>query len=248
VLWAGDVRKKLLVNVQAFGGDVALVTITAPGAEVLPWEKSGERLVQRDAARHWNRTARTEWTRLHRKAAQRAGRHAKRGGGRWAIVAQSWEFQKRGVLHKHVIVPMATAADIAASHEYVRALDDMRHRHGFGFVDRGRRSGRGPWGRRLGVVPQQRAARYLAKYIAAVEQDGKLALSETVTHPEVPGHVVYVSRRLSARTGCTMRSLRLARLIHVVAARLDLPEPEIWEMHDSGVRVAGLRPASELGP
>jgi hypothetical protein len=107
---------------------------------------------------------------------------------------------------------MATPLDRLASQVYANALDELRHQHGFGYVDRGRRSKKGSvWRRMLEVVPQQRAARYLAKYVAGVKADGRLALSETVAHSDVPGQVVYVSRHLTRRTGCTMRTLRLRR-------------------------------------
>ncbi len=240
VLWAGDTRVKLLANIEAYAGDVALVTVTAPGADELPWDSEalarGERVVERWAARRWNKQARHEWRAMHRKASQRAARAYRRmasdldleiaeqaGPFRvppWRIVARSWEFQRRGVLHVHVVVPMATSLERMASQVYAEALDEFREAHGFGFVDRGKRSRSGAvWRRSLEVVPQVRAARYLAKYIASVEGGGKLGLSETVRHADVPPHVTYVSRGLTTATGVTMRTLRLRRYAHVLAAQ-----------------------------
>jgi hypothetical protein len=251
VLWAGDQRVKLLRNVEAYGGDVALVTVTAPGADVLPWADDGTRRVDPEAARRWNLWAREGWRRMHRRAAQRADRfHRRHGGSGWRIVAKSWEFQRRGVLHRHVILPMATALDRMASERYVIALDELRHEFGFGFVDRGRKTKRHQWARQLEVVPRERAARYLAKYIAGVKSDGRLALSETVTHPDVPGHVTYVSRRLTARTRCTMTTLRAHRLLHCIAAesRID-PEELLALIQDSGVQCPrGLEPLVRGAP
>jgi hypothetical protein len=222
VLWAGDTRRKLLVNVEAYGGAVALVTVTAPGARDLPWDESvcahlgkhrhsgklGCKVDER-AAHLWNLQAPGDWRRLHRKASTRARRAQLRycekagiePGDPWAIIAREWEFQARGVLHMHAVVPMATPEERAASRAYVDCLRDLGERHAFGFVDR-----------KLEVVPAQRAARYVAKYIAAVDSgSGKITLSETVTHRDVPRHVTYVSRRLTMRTGVTMRSLRRKR-------------------------------------
>ena len=102
VLWAGDQRVKLLRNVEEYGGDVALVTITAPGKDRLPWDGG---MVRRDLAQQWNQTAPQRWTRMHKRAAARTKRYARRMGSEWqGVVAWSWEFQKRGVLHRHVLL------------------------------------------------------------------------------------------------------------------------------------------------
>lgn len=210
LLWAGDCRVKLLANIREYAGDVAIVTVTAPGRDVLPYGNDGQ-AVERAAARRWNRQARHEWRKLHRKASQRAARHAHRHGGRWSVVARSWEFQRRGVLHVHVVVPMGTALERLASHVYVDALEELRHRHGFGFVDRGRAKKRGGlWIRALEAIPQERAARYVAKYLGGWKR-GRLEISATVGHPDVPGHVIHVRRELTRKTGVTMRELRARR-------------------------------------
>lgn len=284
-LWAGDVRVKLLRNIEEFGGAVALVTITAPGSDELPWDESicehlgphvhsGGRgcRIHELAAHLWNEQAPADWRLLHRRASQRAKRTARRWGGRWSVVAMEWEFQKRGVLHRHVVVPMATSLDRLCSQLYAQTLAEGAKERGFGYVDRGKRTPRrtvsassctarsrthgwpaGPageakpaagspsterpapdvlpartsfvWDRLLEVVPPQRAARYLAKYIAAVGGDGKLSLSETVHHRDVPGHVCFVSRDLTRRTGCTMRSLRRHRYAWWLLRRHTVPVP-----------------------
>jgi hypothetical protein len=210
------VRVKLVRNIEAYGGEVGLVTVTAPGADVLPWTSDHERTVQRHRARAWNKQAVAQWRAIHRKAAQRAARHAKRSGGSWRIVCREWEFQGRGVLHMHVVTPMGTPLERMASNVYASALEEMRHEHGFGFVDRGKRKKGTAWRREVVVIPQEQAARYLAKYVAGVKSDGRLAISETVSHPDTPGHVVYVGRHLTARTGCTMQTLRLRRRAHMM--------------------------------
>lgn len=218
VLWAGDTRVKILANVEAYGGDVALVTITAPGKNVLPHSMVDGRLVVEEwAARRWNKHARQGWRAIHRKASQRAQRFACRHGEDWRVLARVWQYQARGVLHAHVILPMSTPVERMASQIYAETLHELSGQHGFGYVDRGRRSRKNSvWSRSLEVIPAGRAARYVAKYVAGVKDGGALELTETVSHDDVPGHVVYVSRRLTQRTHVTMRTLRRRRLLFVL--------------------------------
>ncbi len=224
VLWAGDARRKILVNLE-HASDTGLVTVTAPGADLLPWDRSrcshpagvkcsGKKhgcQVQAAAAQDFNQAAPGNWSGQHRTAAGRARYLARKSGGAWRVVAREWEFQARGVLHMHVVVPMGTALERRCSYVYVAALRELAGAHGFGNVD----SGRPTWidgklRRPITVIPSGGAARYLAKYLAAF--DGcKLTLSETVTHPDVPPHLMFVSRCLTGETGCTMRSLRVRR-------------------------------------
>ena len=209
MLWAGDQRVKLLVNVAAYGGDVALVTVTAPGRDQLPYD--GE-MVERTARYRWNRSAPRRWRELHRAAAQ----IARRKHGRFALVASTWEYQRRGVLHRHVVVGCGTPRERAAADTYAQALYELRQAHGFGFVDRGRKHG----GRRsLELVPAERAGRYVAKYLSPLGEHGKPTISLTVREPDVPPHVAHVSRRLTMGTGVTMRSLRARRRDYVFARR-----------------------------
>ena len=248
-LWAGDVRIKLLRNIEEYGGDVAIVTLTAPGEELLPWDPtwcshepheqcSGRRgcQVEREAARRWNEEAPANWRALHRRAHGRAARVARRLGIKWANLAYNWEFQKRGALHRHIVVPMGTPGERLATLTYIAALDELRQEYAFGFVDRGpkappavgewirafqpdRRGGRPRMPR---VIPAGQAAGYLAKYIAGSKKGKPLAITETVWHPDVPGHVVSIGPHLTRRTGCTMRSLRLNRQYSVLAGKADL--------------------------
>lgn len=191
--------------------------------------------------REWNHSASARWRRLHQAARQSVHR---RDMGRVTVLGRTWEFQKRGALHVHVVLGVKTAAELGGAHAYANELAGRRHGHDFGFVDRGRRVG----GRRvLEVIPAERAARYLCKYLAPI-RGGKLTLSETVTREDVPPQVVYLARSLTTKTGITMRYLRAARrayfhglvLVPVTGevrrpgARLDLHE----EISDPGARGA----------
>lgn len=217
-----------MVNVTAYGEAVAIATATAPGRDVLD---------SPEAIWSWNATAPGRWRALHRAASQ----VARRRHGRFTMVAASWEYQRRGALHRHVVLGLGTARELAAAHTYVRALHDLRGQFGFGFIDRGRRRG----GRRqLEVIPPTRAARYLAKYLAPIDREtGKLVLSATVTKPDVPAIVVYVSRALTMRTNCTMRELRRVRWLHVQARRLDITTEDVDELVRQGADVNALLPA-----
>lgn len=237
ILWAGDTRVKLLRNIDAYAGDVALITITAPGEDFgLIWDsdtcdhdperpcsgKNGCR-VHPDAAHQWNKAAPGNWSALHKRAQSRARRAAKRAGGDgFRLVAKTWEYQRRGVLHLHLVVGMTTPTERLAALVYIAALDELRELYCFGYVDRGPKAppAHGEWtkllkpDRRGGrprmprVIERGRAANYLAKYVAGSKTDGTLALTETVRHRDVPGHVIYVGRQLTAQTNCTMRTLR----------------------------------------
>jgi hypothetical protein len=129
------------------------------------------------------------------------------------MLAWTWEYQRRGALHKHVVVGVGSARELAAAHTYAQALHELAGAHGFGFVDRGRRTG----GRRcLEVINSQRAARYVAKYLSPLGDDHKPTLSATVVRPDVPPHTAYVARSLTSETGMTMRYLRWRRKAYVL--------------------------------
>jgi hypothetical protein len=211
--------RKLRENVRAYGGLVCMVTLTAPGEDGgLLWDRSqcrhaeGERCsgrkgcrVVRGLAVLWNEGSRRWWRELNRIAKQRADRVV-RGLGyerRCGLVVYAWELQKRGVWHLHIVLPMETAPERAWSRAYASALRELGPSRDFGFVDT-----------KPLDHPQEarRVAGYLSKYLAKWNGDGKLELSETVT---AAGRTLlnYVSRDLTGLTGCTMRTLRLARLV-----------------------------------
>lgn len=224
ILWAGDARVKMMRNVDAYGGDVAVVTITAPGKDRLHHDPAG--CVLEDQAHDWNTLAPANWRELHRQALNATNRHLRRlqrderapVDARFRLVAKAWEFQRRGVLHVHVVVGMATGWEQELAAVYVSALDGLRRRYDFGYVDKGKRTAENRWRRGLVVIPAERAGRYLAKYLAGVKA-GKMTITETVTHRDVPPHVIYNGRHLTRRTRCTMRTLRVRRYAYALYTR-----------------------------
>ena len=141
-LWAMDTRVKLLRN-AVMTPFVGMVTVTAPGvAGGLVWDdewcawrgrhrhsgREGCR-VRRDIAASWNEAAPEHWRELHRRALQAASRYAQRVGcPSWGVLARMWEFQRRGVLHVHVVLPMTTAAERRVSRVYAGQVAQTRER------------------------------------------------------------------------------------------------------------------------
>lgn len=234
--WSADQRTKIFRNLEAYVGATALVTVTAPGQDRLPYGEDGERCLP-GPLRAWNYMAPKKWRSLHRVASQRAKRAA--NGERWCVLAKVWQEQRRGALHVHLVVPMATPAQRAASRVYADALHENRGAHDFGFVDR-----------KLVVRAPEKAAGYISRYVSR----------ELAVCRELPGHVVDVARVLTAQTGVTVRTLRAARASFARgAARLDseAPTPQpCWEQltltspcgAETVGRAAGRSPpGSELG-
>ena len=217
VTWAGDTRKRLLANISAYGGDVALATITAPGKD---------QLADAQSTTAWNKTAPARWRELHRLASQTAHRET---GTRPTMLAWSWEYQRRGALHKHIPLGVDTPGERMAARVYMNELEALGPRHGFGFVSDTRRGRLARAWRSMGpeAIPAARAARYVAKYLSPLDAHGKPSISQTVTHHDVPPLVVYVSRRLTQATGVTMRRLRWER--HAWVLKIDPDTAETWE-------------------
>lgn len=140
--------RKTRENLNAYGGLLAMTTVTAPGQDAgLVWDRSlcrhppGERCdgrrkgckVEAGAAARWNERSREWWRKLNRVAKLRADRAIRRLGSSWkgGLLTYEWELQGRGVWHLHVVVGMETAVERAWAFEYVRALRELGSRYGF---------------------------------------------------------------------------------------------------------------------
>src|SRR4051812_7284832 len=208
LIWAGDVRRKLFANFGHYEGQVALISVTAPGQDVLPWDG---KFVDNDAARAWNLTAPRRWRDLHRQASQNVRRRMPRGA--LQVLGRVWEYQKRGVLHVHVVVGVDKPINRHAAVLYTEQLKRLHEGKGFGYVD-------GKWSSYRG----QNAAAYLSSYFIG-GHGRKATVRETVTRPDVPSHVVYVASSLTTATGCTMRSLRRVRYLWGIARQVERGDP-----------------------
>lgn len=234
-LWAGDVKVMLLQNLNdGYGGPVDMVTITAPGRDVLPHlvAEDGRLEVAQDAAEAWNLSAPGRWSAMWGVAKYLLRR---RGVEVPLLLGYVIAYQRRGVIHYHLALAADTAGRRHANHSFVAVLkgtaealvrfgarprtlerktvgsSGLAVEHGFGFVSlEAARYGS------AGV------AGYFCKYVAKDGESGRPEIAETVQRVEVgKRRVVYVSSKLTARTRCTMRNLRLRRYYWHGGGRLD---------------------------
>lgn len=233
LIWAGDVRQKLFQNLAAYDGEVLLSAVTAPGADALPWDETrcahrGEHKhsgrigcrVDRNAAREWNETASERWRRLHRRARQETLRQC--GPGSVVLLARVWEVQERGVLHAHPVVGYGTARQMAGARAYLERLADLAPQYGFGFVHH--------HPDKVKPQPALQAAAYVSSYFV-IGKGHKTALAESVRSPTMPKSIVHVSVELTMETRCTMRNLRLRRLLWFLSRR-SFPMDEVGAIAD----------------
>lgn len=218
-LWLGDIKRLLLTNLLAYGDRVWMVTVTAPGADVLPWDG---RSVVPVAAREWNRSAARQWRELHRRAYQATRREF--GPDALRTLARVWQLQARGVLHLHLVIGFGSPLEVAAARYYVACLRERTREHGFGFVDARDRDGRRG---RATVMEPHRAAGYLSRYLGESAQ-----LTRAIELADRPRQLVWVSPALKAVSGVTMRRLRRARFLYWIRLR-----------RSSVVSLAGTLPA-----
>jgi hypothetical protein len=211
------------INIGALGGSVVLITITAPGADRLPWScerdhpHSGARgcRVKADYADVWAEHAPGQWKRL-------------RDAARWAVKAANlptdalvlervWEPQKRGVPHLHVVAGARTPAEREAAERFHAELVRLAPDYGFGT--------------QLHITKPMtaaEAARYLAGYLLG-RSNRKGTIRDNLGDPRMPRSLIWITPaigsisrgermtawrdRLGLRegTGLTMRRLRYAR-------------------------------------
>jgi len=152
----------------------------------------------------WNEQSRGWWRDLNRVCKQRADRVLKRlgYGEKGGVLVYQWELQVRGLWHLHLILGLQSAVERVWALEYVKAMRELAPRYGFGFVDA--KPLRRP-------EPAERVASYLSKYLAKWKPDGSCAVTETVLAAG-RSRLNYVSLKLTARSGCTMRVLRNVRI------------------------------------
>ena len=237
-MWARDTMRKIRENLRTYGGLASMLTLTAPGqAAGLPWDRTlcthppdercdGKRKgckVVKGAADSWNDLSRRYWSQLNRVCKKRADyRIASLGYDRkCGVLLYEWELQGRGVWHLHFVVGMETPVERAWAFEYVKAMRELAPNYMFGFVDAKplRAPKRG-----------DQAARYISKYLAKWRDDGTLEVSETV---KAAGRTLlnYVSRDLTRRSGCTMRNLRMSRVVWAwLTGLIERPDLDDWDM------------------
>jgi len=118
-LWAMDTYVCFGENLKAHGREAVLFSVTAPGADQLPWDAracrvpgehrhSGELGCQVEAGQAllWNESAQHRFSTAQREAKRCADRELRRLGSKRRVskCLSWWELQKRGVLHAHVVL------------------------------------------------------------------------------------------------------------------------------------------------
>lgn len=212
--------RRIRENLHAYGGLACMLSLTAPGVEAgLVWDRdrcTHERGIPCSGPKHgcrvlpaaaelWNEDSRKQWRTLNRVCKKRADAAIARNGAavKFGVLLYEWELQARGVWHLHFVVGMETGVERAWAIEYVKAMREVGPRYGYGYVDE--KPLHSP-------QPAEKAARYVSKYLAKWREGGDLEVSETVMSAG-RSLLTYISLRLTAKSGCTMRSLRNARLV-----------------------------------
>ena len=219
VRWALDWRDVTGHNLRQLNAPVAMISVTAPGADMLPWAcgidhvHSGRRgcQVDREYADAWSRSAPERWRKLW-PAARRAVE--RRTGLKPAALLRVWEPQRRGVPHVHVIVGMGTSDERAAAQALVEELTRLAPEYFFGFVDR-----------KLKPISAEKAATYLASYLMgrAGRARKKPGIRENIADPRMPRSLIWLTPKLTTQTLVTMRRMRYARwALAAIAGRCDV--------------------------
>ncbi len=225
-----DQAQRLRKNLAAWEGKTCLVTLTAPGADVLPWDRAscppgkhrcsgrfGCRVDSHHAAQ-WNMTVTKRLGELL-KTAREATRRAHGSAVRVHVLGYVCEAQQRGVFHPHVVLGYRTAKERAALDTFRRTLRRTRGSYGFGVGRRGSFDEGTP-----DRFSARDAGRYISKYL---RPDGAKtsfvpllrAIGRIVPRDPETGRMkvlvrpVYLSVTLSRRTGVTMGFLRFKRRV-----------------------------------
>ena len=183
-----------------------MLTVTAPGGDVLPWDTSkclhginercsGRRgcVLDEEALTRWRVDLEDRWKRYTMAARARVRRELKDKAAT-VMLAGAWELQKRGAPHVHIVVPAGRVGQAFAD-----ALALLAAQYGFGFVDT-----------RLKTVHALAAANYLSKYLTAGERKHHRP-TRSVYASNLPKRIAWVNRRLTQKSFATMRMCRLIR-------------------------------------
>lgn len=223
------------LNIGALGGYVVLLSVTAPGADRLPWAcerdhqhagAKGCRVIAAHAD-EWAEAAPDNWRRL-RDAARAA---VKRAGLPTSALhlERVWEPQQRGVPHLHVIAGARNPAELEAAELFHAELKQRAREYGFGEQLHCTRP-----------MTAAEAARYLAGYLLGRSRR-KGTIRDNLAHPRMPRSLIWITPAIGSvatgeritgmrerlglhrGTGVTIRRLRYARwylaaLSHRVAA------------------------------
>jgi len=265
-------QRKFEINVQAYGAALALLTLTALGSDLLPWDceqdhkhdgREGCR-VEWIYALVWNATAQKRASRLFEAAQRSADRFLMRAYGldKQQLPRQIGNvgkvLQERGVFHFHWLMPNGSELERIWSRHVRRFMQQaLKREQALGpeyvwrALEREFHTGevtKGVYGFGFSHPGRRRrsgheAARYMARNAA-----GYVAGQGGGRH--------YVSTRLTRITGATMRPLKDLNYLYVRRRLIDAGElvDELYPFHWSEDRrltalrvqglVAGLQPSA----
>jgi hypothetical protein len=238
----------MFTALQAEPGPVVMLTVTAPGADVLPWDETACAIegphkhsgtvgckIEPWALASWASTLGPRWRKLH----QAAARATRREGHVLRLDALAWEPQKRGAPHVHPVLRARTEAQRIAIRVYQGHLERLAPSHGFGFVDR-------KW-ENMGSI---NAAAYLASYFITGKGE-KAALRQNLGDPNLPTRLLWVAPRLLQACGVSMRILRRVRRLWAAMHGL-IEFPTSWSEHELAeawaLVMARFQPVVAQGP
>lgn len=212
--WQGDMRVQAVAASEHLAGGVALITITAPGSDYFHSDDRWASMPVKDRYRRWNRHARRRWRVFHLRATRPLRAWADKHNVGWRLLFRSWEYQKRGALHLHLVVPYDTPDRRRFTDLYVHNLwaeHDLFH---FGWIHGGDRNEKLQGYRPPSIVPADgpAAARYVCKYVASTGA-GKGSMVEVAQRTAQRGSVLYISPSLTSASGINMTKLRSRRRI-----------------------------------
>jgi hypothetical protein len=195
VVRAGDWQWCIREALRSYDAPVLLVTITAPGRDVLPYDESGARCSRAELS-DWCSTLQARWHGLR----DRSRKRALGSGSGLVVLSYVWQLQERGAPHMHVVVPAGPVG-----RRFAAAVKDSAADFGFGFVDI--KSGGG-------FAPA--VANYISRYLARdIESRG---VYESFGE-YLPSRPAYVATRLLRRAGVGIRVARRLRHLWVFANR-----------------------------
>lgn len=212
--WAKDQRIRAVAAAKSLPGDCALITITGPGNDVFAPGPSPQQKTVRARKRAWNRSARERWQELHRAASAAPRRQCREAGTDWRVLYRTWEWQRRRVLHLHVVLPYHDDASRAATDSYVAELHQRSRQHGFGYILAGDRNETPGWDRppTVKTMDVNATAAYVSKYVskAGDSRDGMVNVARAAG---MRGSVLYIAPHLLKASGVSMVTLQNRRRI-----------------------------------
>jgi hypothetical protein len=263
-------ERKWRANVEHAGCDVAVGTLTPPGADLLPWDTdvcthpAGEKcsgkkgcVVEWIYREYFNRTFAARRSRLHEAAQRAADRAVRRMGFEGKLprnIGAASGPQRRGVLHAHVMVRKGRGIEVTWSRVYWNYVEAVCKREArtmtveerWAALEREYVTGeitRGVYG--FGFEHRGHLGRSPVK---ASDYMARNAAGYMADNASGWGTWHHVSQELTRSTGVTMRALRACNWLYVRRRLIERGElddswvPSYWtpEWSDHVLRVWAL--------